>query len=170
MAHRLAPFLALGLLSLAACSAVDPGPMSPDPGSSGVAEPAAATGDDAGATTIAPPPDAGAFEAAAANVTWKGTIYPSYFAPLSAGNCAQVGCHQTTRDGFRCGTSADACYQGLVTAGLVDPANPKASVLADPSTSPLAWFGGTMPGGRPATNPKAVAEITAWVAAGAKNE
>jgi hypothetical protein len=72
-----------------------------------------------------------------------------------------------------CGTTKEACYAGMVKLGLIDPAHPAQSAIADPSRSPLAWInlaGGTMPFDAQAPNPAARDAITAWVRAGAPND
>jgi hypothetical protein len=101
--------------------------------------------------------------------TWD-EIYASYFAASGLGQCGSSGCHSSTRNGFKCGSDKDTCYEGLVIAGYVDTTNGAQSAIADKNETPLAWFGngGNMPLGGGA-NAKAAADITAWVHAGAQN-
>lgn len=98
-------------------------------------------------------------------------IYNEILGPGTPGHCSGTGgCHTQERGGFKCGTTKASCYIGLVQAGLIDPGNPAASVLADPAGSPLVWFGGGMPLDNPEDNPAAAAAVKSWIAAGAKND
>jgi len=121
------------------------------------------TGTDAGSSDAAndasgPPP------------TWT-QLYAQYFGPGTPGHCSGTGgCHTNVRGGFKCGTNKDECYSGLVTAGLIDPMSPAQSILASPTDSPLAWFGGSMPVDAPTPNPAAATAVKAWVNAGAQND
>lgn len=115
---------------------------------------------DAGPT---PPADAGPSPSTA---TWS-TIYGDLFGPNTPGHCGNSGCHQTIKGGFLCGTSADTCYQGMVTAGFLTPDDPTHSPIIDPNNSPLAWFNGGMPLDNSDPNDAAAAELTAWIQAGA---
>ena len=151
-----------------ACSAVDPGPMHSD--GTGVAEPAPAETTDenspAPPTGDAAAPGSPATPSAPSKApTWT-TVYAQYFAATSPGRCGASGCHSSSRGRFKCGTTQDACYAGLVASRLIDTKNPKASSIASDNTSPLSWFGGNMPG-RPTKNQKARDDISAWVNAGA---
>lgn len=122
---------------------------------------------DAGSSSdgSAPSPDAGP-----AAPTWT-QLYAQVFGPGTPGHCSGTGgCHTNTRGGFKCGTSKETCYQGLVAARLIDSANPSASALASEAESPLVWFGGGMPLDNPDPNPEAAALVKAWVLAGAKND
>jgi hypothetical protein len=152
-----------------ACSAVDPGPIRSD--GTGVAEPPNdGTDNGSGDTTPTEEGDAAAPVAPASPAdapTWT-TVYGQYFAATSPGKCGASGC-PSSRGRFKCGTTKDACYAGLVASRLIDPKNPAASSLANDNTSPLSWFGGNMPG-RPTKNPKARDDIAAWVQAGALND
>ncbi len=104
-------------------------------------------------------------------------VYATYFGPNTPGHCGQSGCHGATREGFLCSSQA-TCYDGLtamntnVGGRMVDPSAPPRSLLLDPKSSPLIWFGpdGNMPRGALSPNDTAKAEITAWVAAGAPND
>ena len=100
-------------------------------------------------------------------------VYARYFAADTVGHCGSAGCHESERSGFRCGATKDSCFEGLVAAGLIDPADPKASTLAIVGQSPLAWFGGTagrMPADSPLTNEEAAGAVVHWVRAGARND
>jgi hypothetical protein len=97
-------------------------------------------------------------------------VYARYLAEGTPGHCGNEGCHRETLKGFACGATKDACYEGLLRAGLVDLKNPMASAIGDPSRSPLAWFGeGLEPQDDPRPNPDAAHAITRWLEAGAKN-
>ncbi len=99
--------------------------------------------------------------------TWS-QIYALYIGPGTPGHCSGTGgCHTTLRGGFTCGATKSACFQGLVAAGLVTPANGSASPLGIVGQSPLVWLGGGMPLDSAAQNPAAAAAVQAWVAAGA---
>jgi hypothetical protein len=90
--------------------------------------------------------------------TWT-TLFDTYLAPGTVGNCAASGCHQQfTRPG-------DA-YSYLWGNGYI---NGTSSALVDPTQSCLSWFGGTMPPSGPASAGNGVADFNAWVAAGALN-
>ncbi len=120
---------------------------------------------DAGASRDA---DASLSDGAAAAPTWT-TLYTSYFGPNTPGHCGNSGCHEEARSGFKCGTTKAECYAGLVARGLINANAPATSELGDPQTSPLVWFGGSMPADDATLNPAAAAAVTAWLAAGAKN-
>jgi hypothetical protein len=105
----------------------------------------------------------------------KGTwtyVYSTYFGPKTPGHCGNSGCHANTRSSFRCGTTQDDCYKGLLSSGLVDPAKGEASTLADPATSPVIWFStrGGMPRDNRKANEAAAADVREWLAAGAPND
>lgn len=105
----------------------------------------------------------------AAAPTWT-QLYAQYFAAGTPGHCSGTGgCHTNLRAGFKCGTNKADCYTGLVNAGLIDPANPSQSSIISSSSSPLAWFGGSMPLDNATPNPSAAAAVKAWVLAGAQN-
>ena len=163
-----AVFSALALAaSLSACSATDSGSLH-EPGT-GVGDPASAPEDaPADDTTASAAPDP-SLDATGAP-TWT-SIYELYFGPGSLGHCNDTRCHVSSRGGFKCGLTKDTCYTGLVASKLVTMSTPTRSPLSDKSRSPLSWFGGTrgtMPR-RGASNPKASADIAAWINAGAKN-
>jgi PQQ-like domain len=100
--------------------------------------------------------------------TWT-QVYDKFFGPGTPGHCSGVrGCHITIRAGFKCGQSKDECFAGLVAANLVTPANGTQSPIGLPG-SPLSWLGGPMPLDNAVPNAAAEAAVTAWVAAGAKN-
>jgi hypothetical protein len=102
--------------------------------------------------------------------TWS-QIYALYIGPGTPGHCSGTGgCHTTSHGGFTCGTSKSACFQGLVSAGLVTPADGAASPIGAVGQSPLVWLGGGMPLDSAAPNPAAAAAVQAWVAAGALDD
>ena len=59
----------------------------------------------------------------------------------------------------------------MVSAGLIDTATPASSEIADPTNTPLSWFGqgGGMPADETQNLPAGVAAIQAWIAAGASS-
>jgi hypothetical protein len=92
-------------------------------------------------------------------------LYTSYFATGTAGNCADTGCHPSDMD------NASDSYTYLLNdtnAQYCGPPNCLASI-ANPCTSMLAWFNGSMPLNNPVPNAQAAAAVAAWVAAGSKN-
>lgn len=101
-------------------------------------------------------------------------LFARYFAPGTPGHCATSGCHADPgHNEWLCGTNKDDCYRGMVSVGLIDPVHPERSMIADPSTSPLTWInpaGGNMPFDTLGSNPSGRDAITAWVAAGARND
>src|SRR5262249_29879922 len=76
-------------------------------------------------------------------------LFAQFFAPGTPGHCATAGCHADPgHNVWLCGTTKDSCYNGMVQVGLVDPAHPPASMIVDPTLSPLTWIdptGGNMP-------------------------
>ena len=100
-------------------------------------------------------------------------LYMKYFAVGTPGHCAQTGgCHSDAlASGWACGADKDTCYNGMVSIGIIDPATPKASTIADPVNSPLRWFNPTGPMPQDALMPFPAGRdaIKAWVAAGAQN-
>jgi hypothetical protein len=99
-------------------------------------------------------------------------LYTKYFAPGTRGHCANDGCHNGTFNIWLCGNDKDTCYRGMVTmAGLINPSNPTASLIADPASSPLSWINpnGPMPFDTPGPFPEGRDAIKAWVAACAQN-
>lgn len=100
--------------------------------------------------------------------TWS-EVYTKFLGPNSVGHCSGTGgCHTNFRGGFKCGTTADSCYEGLVASGQIVPGKPEESSFAKENESSLAWFGGGMPLDNPEPNPEAAAAIKAWVQAGAQ--
>jgi hypothetical protein len=118
-----------------------------------------------GSDTAGPAPDA-----AAPTYT---ELFTRYFAPGTRGHCATDSCHAGPNFNiWLCGTDKDTCYSGMVTmAGLINPSNPKASLIADPANSPLSWINpnGPMPQDAAGPFPEGRDAILAWVAAGAQN-
>lgn len=103
-------------------------------------------------------------------MTWT-RVYNEILGPGTPGHCSGTGgCHTQNRGGFKCGTTKDSCYQGLVESGQIVPGAPALSPLVDESQSALVWFGGGMPLDNPEPNPEAAAAVKAWVLAGAKND
>ena len=100
-------------------------------------------------------------------------LFNTYFAPNTAGHCATAGCHaDPDHNVWLCGTDKATCYQGMVTEGLINTANPVASLLSDPNRSPLIWVDpahGFMPADRLQPNPAGAAAINAWALACAQN-
>jgi hypothetical protein len=101
-------------------------------------------------------------------------LYDTYFAKGTPGHCATSGCHDDPgHNVWLCGTTAEACYSGMIGVGLIDPTDPTHSEIADPKLSPLTWVnsaGGTMPLDAQGDNAEGRAAIEAWVAAGATND
>lgn len=99
-------------------------------------------------------------------------LYDTYFAPGTPGHCATSGCHADPgHNVWLCGSSAELCFQGMVSVGLIDPDDPTHSDIANPKRSPLTWFnaaGGNMPFDAQGANDAARDAIAAWVAVGAK--
>ncbi len=98
------------------------------------------SGHDSGHDTGPPPP------------TWD-DIFTKYVASGTKGGCG--GCHglSTAKDAYdflKQGGQIDGTSSAIVTSG-----------------SDFSWFGGFMPPGGPSSYPEAVADMKAWVAAGA---
>ena len=100
-------------------------------------------------------------------------LFTRYFAPGTRGHCATDGCHAGPNFNiWLCGTDKNTCYSGMATmAGIINTANPRASLIADPASSPLSWINpnGPMPQDAPGPFPEGRDAILAWVAAGAQN-
>lgn len=102
-------------------------------------------------------------------------LYTKYFAVGKPGHCATDGCHSGNNFNiWFCGTSKDSCYAGMtgvLSGPLVDTANPSASLIVNPQTSPLSWINpqGPMPFDSPGPCPEGAMAIRAWIADGAKN-
>jgi hypothetical protein len=91
--------------------------------------------------------------------TWA-AIYDRYLAAHGSGGCARsAACHRSQMG------DAPSAYQWLRQRGYIDGTG---SALVR-SNSCLRWFGGNMP---PHGNddPRAVVDLSAWVAAGAREE
>jgi len=100
-------------------------------------------------------------------------LFTTYFDRGTQGHCATSGCHADPGHNVWLCTTKDICYQGMVGVGLIDPADPTRSEIADPKRSPLTWIneaGGNMPLDAQGDNAAAREAIEAWVAAGAKND
>ncbi|HET7544968.1 MAG TPA: hypothetical protein VFK05_34115 [Polyangiaceae bacterium] len=103
-----------------------------------------------------------------------GELFATYFAPGTPGHCATMGCHADPgHNVWRCGPTKDECYEGMLEVGLIDPARPSRSMIADAHRSPLTWInpdGGNMPLDAQLENAAGRDAIIAWVAAGARND
>ena len=117
---------------------------------------------------------AGAGGSAGAQPTDWTYVYNTYIAGTTAadspGHCAE--CHGSPTGylgGMFFGNDKASVYNNWVRVGLIDTANPAASRIGAPSTSPLAWFGmvGNMPADLGVPNTAAAAAVRGWVLAGA---
>jgi hypothetical protein len=105
-------------------------------------------------------------------VTWT-QIYNGVFGPSGSSSCVKGGgCHTFAQSGFKCGTSKDTCYNGIVASGYVNPgAGAASSDLVNPSSSPLCGsLGGNMPKGGGCVSAAHLADIKSWLSAGAPND
>jgi hypothetical protein len=148
-------------------------------GSSG-SEDAGATSDagrhDAGGSGDAGKNDGGKSDSGAGDAggtaTWT-ALYTDYFGPNTIGHCGNSSCHRDSGSAgghaFVCGSTKEACFQGLVAAELIESSSPASSALGDPSTTPLSWYGmgGTMPQDQAETSTAGANAVTAWLKAGA---
>ena len=98
-------------------------------------------------------------------------LFTKYFATGTPGHCANALCHFDDRNGWACGTNKDTCYAGMVSIELINPANPKLSMIGDPKNSSITWINpnGAMPQDAIKPFPEGRDAILAWVAAGAPN-
>jgi hypothetical protein len=99
-------------------------------------------------------------------------LYTKYFAANTPGHCAIAECHSDPKHNiWLCGPTKDTCYSGMVSAGIIDLANPVASKIGDPRNSPINWINpnGPMPQDAPKPFPEGRDAILAWVAACAQN-
>lgn len=98
-------------------------------------------------------------------------LFTRFFAPGTPGHCANAACHLDDSNGWACGTTKDTCYAGMVSIELINPANPKLSLIGDPRNSPINWISvsGPMPQDAVMPFPEGRDAILAWVAAGAPN-
>jgi hypothetical protein len=98
-------------------------------------------------------------------------LFDTYFAPGTPGHCATAGCHADPgHNVWLCGTTRDTCYAGMLYIGLIDAHDPRRSLIANPSRSPLTWInatGGIMPLDAQGPNEAGRDAISDWVAAGA---
>jgi hypothetical protein len=118
------------------------------------------------------PPSAPCIAPAVGNAPTYTELFDQYFAKGRPGHCATAGCH--AEPGFNewlCGDSKDSCYAGMVQIGLINPKNPLASMIGDPTQSPLSWVNptGNMPFDATGPFPAGRDAILAWVAACAEN-
>jgi len=136
---------------------------------------------DAGETVDAPTGDAAAPVDAAPVVCNPNNpaptytqLYTKYFSVGKPGHCAKSGCHgDPDHTTWLCGTDKNTCYNGMVTVGLINKADPLKSTIADPKRSVLVWVnpdGGFMPQDATETpNNQGRDDIIAWVGACAQN-
>jgi hypothetical protein len=99
-------------------------------------------------------------------------LFDRYFAPGKPGHCATAHCHDDPgHNVWLCGDTAESCYQGMVEIGLIDPSNPKASLIGNPTQSTLSWVNptGSMPFDATGPFPEGRDAVLAWVAACAQN-
>lgn len=105
-------------------------------------------------------------------------LYTRHFAVGTAGHCATENCHGSSVYYYwSCGSDSRSCYAGMLGRGLIDPANPPASMLASRDLSPIVWvnpsgpmpFDGTRPFLPGSSAAIACGEIVAWANAGALN-
>lgn len=148
-------FSIIGCILLAACSS-DSASESPDAGSPS----------DASSTACVPPTGGSA-------LTYT-QLFTTYFAPGTPGHCANAACHGNPGNTWTCGTTKDTCYAGMVGVGLINTTNPKASLIANTSSSPIRWVNsnpstGIMPADSTAANNAGRDAIIAWVNACAQN-
>jgi hypothetical protein len=159
------------------------GLLNPTDGGAGGSGGAGGVGGMGGAGGSGPPPPltCATVDGGAPQPTNWTYVYDTYFAgtttDATAGHCSE--CHGTALAGFTCGADKDTCYAGLVTSGLITPANPGASKIIDPEQSLLAWFGRSttppgvvsfMPRDLVVQNAPAVAALCGWVQAGARDD
>jgi hypothetical protein len=99
-------------------------------------------------------------------------LYRDFFAVGKPGHCAASACHGEPGNVWLCGGDAHTCYRGMVEAGLIDPAHPRQSALADTTQSPLSWINpvGDMPFDSAGPFPVGRDAILAWIAAGALDD
>lgn len=100
-------------------------------------------------------------------------LFDTYFAPGTPGHCATAGCHADPGHNVWLCMDEESCYRGMIEVGLIDPAQPARSAIADPHRSPLTWVnprGGTMPLDAQGENDAAKLAIEAFIAAGAPRE
>ncbi|MBK8254189.1 MAG: hypothetical protein IPK82_16170 [Polyangiaceae bacterium] len=143
---------AVGLFVVMGCS--DGGPSEVGGGGTGGSGAAGGTGGGAGG-----------------DVTWT-SLYNTVFGPNGTSNCAaNGGCHTAIQNGFKCGTTKTACYDGMVAAGLIlTGADAPNSRLVDPDTSPLCGtLGATMPNVGKCVTDAQIDKIKSWLNAGAPN-
>jgi len=111
------------------------------------------SGDDAGGTPAC---------STSSTVPTFSQIYTNYLATGTVGNCAQTSCHSQM-------SSAGASYTWL-QGQTKDCGSPNClETLTSSTGSCLQWFGGSMPPGGNPSDQQATCDISAWFAAGAKN-
>lgn len=99
-------------------------------------------------------------------------LFARYFAQGTPGHCAAPACHLDATNGWTCGTTKDICYEGMVGVGMINPADPLRSTIADPLNSSITWVNrnAAMPSDDLSPLPEARDAILEWVAAGAQND
>jgi hypothetical protein len=118
-------------------------------------------------------PDAAVGQAQAAAAPSFDELFDTYFDKGKPGHCATAGCHADPSHNVWLCMTKDTCYEGMLDVGLIDPADPTHSEIADPKRSPLTWInpaGGNMPLDAQGENDAARAAIESWVAAGAPKD
>ena len=139
-----------------------------------------------------PPPgcDSGCLSQAPANATWT-ALYKDLFGPASIGQCGDAtrtgqngttSCHQKAGDngavasGFVCGDTQQSCYDGI-TSPQANFVGQQVVVACSPCGSYLTQVlrhdgGGIMPFFPENTvfSDDDMARVSAWIAAGAKND
>jgi hypothetical protein len=105
-------------------------------------------------------------------VTWT-QVYTTIFGPQGTSTCAKNGgCHTGSQSGFKCGTTKDICYGGLVLSGMVTPgAGAASSALVTSVQSPLCGpLGGSMPKNGTCVTSAQLQQIKAWLSNGGQND
>jgi hypothetical protein len=161
-------------LTLAAACAMSP-PVDGDPpekaGAGGAASQPVTSSVDAGAETD--DPGGGPTAPNTDEAPTYAELFDTYFDMGKPGHCATAGCHADPGHNVWLCTDKDTCYQGMIEVGLINPADPEKSQIADPRRSPLTWIntaGGNMPLDAQGENASARAAILAWAAAGGPKE
>lgn len=110
-------------------------------------------------------------EVEAASAPTYEELFAIYFDKGTPGHCATAGCHADPGHNVWLCMDAESCYQGMIEIGLINPADPTHSDIANPTRSELSWVnraGGDMPLDAQGENPEGRDAIEAWVAAGAQ--
>jgi hypothetical protein len=105
-------------------------------------------------------------------ITWT-YLYTNLFGPTGPADCtSNGGCHTNTQSGFKCGTTATECYDGLVNAGYVVAGGPASAepILQPSSTCLNGVLGYNMPKNGYKITAADVANMTSWANAGAQDD